>query len=173
MAELIDALLSLARLTRTDARRERIDLSEMATKILGQLQEDSPARRVETRISEGLIDLGDPQLVKALLENLLGNAWKFTGKQALARIEVGKLEDSTTYFVRDNGAGFKMEYAAQLYAPFRRLHNVEEFEGTGIGLATVQRIVRRHEGRVWAESAPDQGATFYFTLGPDGERKNT
>lgn len=172
MAELIDALLALARLTRTEPRREMVDLSDMAGKILGQLQDGEPGRKSELRIAEKLTDHGDPQLVRALLENLLGNAWKFTAKRDLARIEVGKLQNSNTYFVRDNGAGFNMEYAAQLYAPFRRLHTVQEFEGTGIGLATVQRIVRRHEGKVWAESAENQGATFYFTLAPDGERNH-
>jgi light-regulated signal transduction histidine kinase (bacteriophytochrome) len=110
---------------------------------------------------------GDSRLVTALLENLLGNAWKFTSKRAAARIEVGteRQEGETVYFVRDNGAGFNMEYAAKLFAPFQRLHSPAEFQGTGIGLSTVQRIVTRHGGRIWADAKLDQGATFFFTLG--------
>lgn len=174
MAELIDALLALARLSRTEPAREVVDLSQMARKVADQLLESDPGRAAEFLISEDLTAQGDPQLLRALLENLLGNAWKFSNKRDKARIEFGRLpgEDPPTYFVRDNGAGFNMEYAAQLYAPFRRLHTLQEFEGTGVGLATVQRIVRRHEGRVWAESVEGQGATFFFRLVADNDRRS-
>jgi signal transduction histidine kinase len=174
MAELIDALLALARLSRTEPAREVVDLSQMARKVADQLLESDPARAAEFLIADDLTAQGDPQLLRALLENLLGNAWKFSNKRDKARIEFGKLqgEEPTTYFVRDNGAGFNMEYAAQLYAPFRRLHTLQEFEGTGVGLATVQRIVRRHEGTVWAESVEGQGATFFFRLVADNDRRS-
>jgi light-regulated signal transduction histidine kinase (bacteriophytochrome) len=135
--------------------------------ILGRLGEGEPARKVETKVRPGVIVMGDGQLLRIALENLLENAWKFTGKQPEARIEFGVTNASgePTYFVRDNGAGFDMTYADRLFGPFQRLHPHGEFPGSGIGLATVQRIIHRHGGRVWAEGLPDQGATFQFTLG--------
>lgn len=173
MAELIDALLALARISRTELRRELVDLSDMARKILTQLQESEPSRKVELRVGEGLVAEGDPQLLRALLENLLGNAWKFSGKVEVTRIEFATMpgEQPPVYYVRDFGAGFNMEYAAQLYAPFRRLHTSQEFEGTGVGLATVERIVRRHEGQIWGESVEGEGATFYFRLSAEKGRR--
>ncbi len=166
MGSLIDGLLSLARLTRSDLRRERIDLSSIARAAAVQLSTTEPGRTVEMVVQKDLTAEVDPPLARALLENLLGNAWKFTGKVSAPRVEFGATAKVgvRTYFVRDNGAGFDMAYAGKLFAPFQRLHTVEEFPGTGIGLATVQRIVQRHGGRIWAEGAVDCGATFYFTL---------
>lgn len=173
MAELIDALLALARLSRTEPRRDDVNLSLMAEKVAAQLQAAEPARKgVEWSIADDLIDRGDSKLLQAVLENLLGNAWKFTSKRSPARIEFAQVERAglKTYFVRDNGAGFDMQLEDKLFAPFRRLHSPQEFEGSGIGLATVQRIVRRHGGKVWAEAVENEGATFYFTLASDDKR---
>jgi light-regulated signal transduction histidine kinase (bacteriophytochrome) len=166
MAQLIDDMLKLSRVTRSEMRLETVDLSAMAHAVLAELQRTQPERQVDCDIAEGIVAKGDTQLLRAVLENLLGNAWKFTGKQSCARIEFGKTqhEGETTYFVRDNGAGFDMAFVNKLFGAFQRLHPVEEFPGTGIGLATVQRIIHRHGGRVWAEGALAQGATFYFTL---------
>jgi PAS domain S-box-containing protein len=166
MGELIDTLLELARLTRTAPRREPVNLTELAKNVVARLRAADPKRMVEVVVTDGLEVEGDPQLLRILLENLLGNAWKFTSKRRAARIEFGRehVDGTIAYYVRDNGAGFEMEHVGKLFAPFRRLHAAAEFEGTGIGLATVQRIVRRHGGRVWAEGAEDQGATFRFTL---------
>ena len=167
MARLIDDLLNLSRITRSELRREQIDLSAMARSIADQLRKTAPERQVKFNIADGLKAEGDPHLLRIALENLLGNAWKFTGKVADAEIELGlapSSKDRQTYFVRDNGAGFDMTYAGKLFGAFQRLHDAREFEGTGIGLATVQRIIRRHGGRVWAEAEPGRGATFYFTL---------
>jgi PAS domain S-box-containing protein len=163
MAELIDALLSLARLTRADARKEPVELTALARNIVEQLRALDPKRDVEVLLPAPLVVKGDQALLHQLLQNLLGNAWKFTAKTPGPRIELGR--DGATYFVRDNGAGFDMAHVGKLFAPFRRLHAPADFEGTGIGLATVQRIVRRHGGRVWAEARENAGATFYFTLG--------
>ncbi len=166
MAELIDDLLNLARVARADLRREPVDLSAMARAIAGELQRSQPERRAAFVIADGLVASGDPRLLRVALVNLLGNAWKFTGKQPEARIEFGRThrDGEPAYFVRDDGAGFDMAYVGKLFGPFQRLHGAAEFEGTGIGLATVQRIVHRHGGRVWAEGAVGRGATFYFTL---------
>jgi PAS domain S-box-containing protein len=166
MAQLIDDMLKLSRVTRSELRLETVGLSAMAHAVLDELQRTQPERQVDCVIAEGIVTKGDTQLLRAVLENLLGNAWKFTGKQGCARIEFGKTqcESETTYFVRDNGAGFDMAFVDKLFGAFQRLHPVEEFPGTGIGLATVQRIIHRHGGRVWAEGALAQGATFYFTL---------
>jgi PAS domain S-box-containing protein len=166
MAELIDDLLQLSRLTRSEMRVEEVNLSELAIAIATELQNTQPERQVEFAIEPDLIATGDPHLLKIVLENLLCNAWKFTGKQPQARIEFGLTEDDGTpaYFVRDNGTGFDMEYADKLFGAFQRLHAMTEFEGTGIGLATVQRIVHRHGGRVWAKGEVGVGATFYFIL---------
>jgi len=141
----------------------------MAHAVVAQLRANEPNRRVEVLIADGLVAQGDPHLLRVVLDNLLGNAWKFTSKRASARIEFGREQTEAIwpYYVRDNGAGFDMTLVTKLFAPFRRLHDVSDFEGSGIGLATVQRIVRRHGGRIWGEGAENQGATFRFTL-PSG-----
>jgi PAS domain S-box-containing protein len=166
MGQLIGALLNLSRLARADICREAVDLSELARMIAAELRQTQPQRHVECIIADRLLVYGDRRLLQVMLQNLLGNAWKFTAKLPQARVEVGRTwyDGKTVYYVRDNGAGFDMAYADKLFAPFQRLHTMDEFEGTGIGLATVQRIVHRHGGRIWAEGAVDQGATFYFTL---------
>jgi light-regulated signal transduction histidine kinase (bacteriophytochrome) len=167
MSQLIDDVLYLSRVTRAELRDQEVDLSELAGTIAGRLQEAEPERRVELKIRPGLVVTGDGQLLKIALENLLENAWKFTARQPEARIEFGATQVSgePTYFFRDNGAGFDMTYAGRLFGPFQRLHAQHDFPGSGIGLATVQRIIHRHGGRVWAEGLVGQGATFYFTLG--------
>jgi light-regulated signal transduction histidine kinase (bacteriophytochrome) len=167
MGELIDDLLNLARVTRREMRREHVDLSALARGIGAQLQRNAPDRPVAFTVQDGLAATGDPQLLRLVLENLLGNAWKFTGKRPDPRVEFGmeQRDGVTVYSVRDNGVGFDMAYSEKLFGAFQRLHAVTEFPGTGIGLATVQRVVARHGGRVWADAAPDRGATFYFTLG--------
>jgi PAS domain S-box-containing protein len=166
MAELIDDLLTLSRVTRTELRRSRIDLSALASTVLADLQRLEPQRRVEVVIAPDVFADADPQLTAIALDNLLGNAWKFTSRRAEARIELGVSSDAgeLTYFVRDNGAGFDMAYRDKLFGVFQRLHTEVEFPGTGIGLATVARIAARHRGRIWAEGMVDEGATFYFTL---------
>jgi len=166
MGALIDGLLSLAQWTRSALNPDRVDLSAIARDIAASLRTLEPHRTVEVSVKDGLRANLDPRLARALVENLLGNAWKFTSKVPLARIEFGDTEKdrATAFFVRDNGAGFDMAYASKLFAPFQRLHTVSEFSGTGIGLATVQRIVHRHGGRVWAEGVVDGGATFYFAF---------
>jgi light-regulated signal transduction histidine kinase (bacteriophytochrome) len=167
MGQLIDALLRLSRLSRAELHRERIDLTALAASLAGHLRATDPDRTVSVDIAPNLVVEGDPTLLQAAMENLLGNAWKFTRQQESACIEVGmRLEHGIqTIYVRDNGAGFDMQYAGKLFAPFQRLHAARDYEGTGIGLATVQRIIHRHGGRIWAEGAPGQGATFFFTLG--------
>jgi light-regulated signal transduction histidine kinase (bacteriophytochrome) len=147
-------------------RHEPVDLTEISRSIAAQLQDADTGRHVEFVIAEGLCARGDPRLLQIVLENLIGNAWKFTGKQPTARVEVGVNDNNgrSVYFVRDNGAGFDMTYAEKLFGAFQRLHSAAEFKGTGIGLATVQRIVRRHGGEVWAEGKVGEGAVFYFTL---------
>jgi light-regulated signal transduction histidine kinase (bacteriophytochrome) len=171
MADLIDALLSLSRVTRAEFHREPVDLGLVAESVASQLRTANPDRQVELVREGDVVAQGDARLLRALLENLLGNAWKFTARNAGARITVGVATDGPTpvYFVRDNGAGFDMAYADKLFAPFQRLHAQSEFAGTGIGLATVHRIVSRHGGRIWAEGAVGKGATFRFTLGGDQE----
>lgn len=166
MAELIDDLLNLSRITRAPLVRERVDLSGISRRVLRDLAAADPQRQVDVRVSDALSARGDSRLVSVVLENLLGNAWKFTSKRESARIEVSSELQSgeTVYCIRDNGAGFNMDYAKRLFTPFQRLHSASEFQGTGIGLATVHRVITRHAGRVWAQSAPDQGAAFYFTL---------
>jgi len=166
MGALIDSLLSLSRVTRSEVRCESVDLSAVCRAAAAQFGAAEPQRTVEWVIQDGLRATCDPVLVRALLENLLENAWKFTAKVTAPRIELGATEKDGVhvFYLRDNGAGFDMAFAKKLFAPFQRLHTVAEFPGTGIGLATVQRIVRRHGGRAWAEGAVDAGATFYFTL---------
>jgi len=167
MGELIDDLLKLSHASRTEMRRTEVDLTALAGEIAAELRRDDPARQGRWVIAPGLVATGDPQLLREVLENLLGNAWKFTGKRADPVIEFGVTngEAVRAFFVRDNGAGFDMAYAGKLFGAFQRLHATADFPGTGIGLATVQRIIHRHGGRVWAEGAVGQGATFYFTLG--------
>jgi signal transduction histidine kinase len=165
MATLIDALLALSRVTRLDVKRERVDLAEIAHSILDRLHALEPTRIVERDITPSpLIAWGDAGLLRVLLENLLGNAWKFTRNRPRARIELTRI-DIDTYRVRDNGVGFDLAHADLLFEPFRRLHREEEFPGTGIGLATALRVVRRHGGRIWAEATVGEGAWFSFTLG--------
>jgi PAS domain S-box-containing protein len=168
MGELIDALLTLAQVARSSLRWEPVNLSAMAEALLHDYQEREPGRTAQLQIEPGLQAHGDARLLKQVLDNLLGNAWKFSAGQSRSEISFGQQRGSkgeTVYFVRDNGAGFDMRYAGKLFGPFQRLHGVSEFAGTGIGLATVQRIVVRHGGAVWAESSVGKGATFYFTLG--------
>jgi PAS domain S-box-containing protein len=168
MYTLIDALLTLSRVTREEMRRDVIDLSALARSVATELQRTHPDRKVDFVIAPGIIGVGDGSLVRVALENLIGNSWKFTGRLAKARIEFGAVDGngSTVYYVRDNGAGFDMAYVDKLFGAFQRLHTAEEFPGTGIGLPTVQRIVRRHGGTVWAEAEINEGATFWFTLAP-------
>ena len=167
MGQLIDDLLRLSRVTRAPLESDSVDLTEMARSIADNLREIHADRRIDFTIQPGLTARGDARLLEVTLTNLLNNATKFTGKQAEARIEVGRTEHQgqPAFYVRDNGAGFDMAYARSLFGPFQRLHRSSEFPGTGIGLATVQRIIHRHGGRVWAEAQVDRGATFYFTLG--------
>jgi signal transduction histidine kinase len=179
MGELIDALLSLARLARAPLRHDRVDLSALANEVLTTCRERDPSRLLEAQVQPGLIATGDQRLLRQVLDNLLGNAWKFSAGEPVTRIEFGSETDANgdlIYTVRDNGAGFNMAYAQKLFGPFQRLHSPSEFEGTGIGLAFVQRIILRHGGRIWGESAPGQGATFRFTLGhldPNGSGAET
>lgn len=168
MGELIDAMLTLAQVSRSSLRWEPVDLSALATAVLDGWRERDPARNTKVHVEPGLTGLGDPRLLKQVLDNLLGNAWKFSAKQPLTDITFGhevNAAGETVYLVRDKGVGFDMAYAEKLFGAFQRLHSLSEFAGTGIGLATVQRIVVRHGGKVWAQSSPGQGATFYFTLG--------
>ncbi|HEX9022278.1 MAG TPA: ATP-binding protein, partial [Geobacteraceae bacterium] len=166
MGQLIDDLLNLSRMSRAEMRRKRVNLSEIARGIVAKLKEGQPEREVDFVIAENLVANGDEQLLTVALENLFNNAWKFTGKLPHAVIEFGRgrLEGRAAYFIRDNGAGFDMAYAEKLFNPFQRLHSTDQFPGTGIGLATVKRIVNRHGGRVWAEGEVGKGATIHFTL---------
>jgi PAS domain S-box-containing protein len=166
MGALIDALLSLARLTRSELSHESVDLSALVRAIAAQLSAAEPGRTVELVVEDHLVADLDPVLARALIENLVGNAWKFTGKAAHPRVEFGRVEarGEQAFFLRDNGVGFDMAFSNKLFGPFQRLHTTVEFPGTGIGLATVQRIVHRHGGRVWAIGAVDAGATVYFTF---------
>jgi len=170
MQALIQGMLVLAGAGKAPLSREPVDLTALAEEVVQDLRAESPERAADFVIQLGLTAQGDRVLLRAVLANLLGNAWKFTGRRAKARIEVGRTSgegDPQTFFVRDNGAGFDMTKAQRLFGTFQRLHREDEFPGTGVGLATVQRIVARHGGRVWAESEPDRGATFYFTLPAD------
>ncbi len=166
MGQLIDALLALSRVSRAEVHRETVDMTRLAEAVVKHLRQVQPDRAVEFVGQPGVWACGDPTLLRAVLENLLGNAWKFTGTRQDARVALGceQKDGGDVYYVRDNGAGFDMTYAEKLFAPFQRLHTVKEFAGTGIGLATVQRIVHRHGGRIWAEGVVNQGATFRFTL---------
>jgi PAS domain S-box-containing protein len=171
MGALIDDLLKLSRVTRADLQFQDLDLSALAAEAADALQKQEPARNVQVSVASGLKATGDPKLLRIALDNLLGNAWKFTGLQEEARIEfgMGMQNGESVYYVRDNGAGFDMAYADKLFGAFQRLHDTGEFPGTGIGLATVQRIIHKHGGRIWAEGTVGQGATFYFTLAQRSE----
>lgn len=166
MSQLIDAMLNLARLTRAEIHSQTFDMSAMVKSILEDLKKMEPDREVECVVADNLLATADPQLIRAVLENLLGNAWKFTRQQPNPRIEFGhgQYKGQAAYFVKDNGAGFDMNYAHKLFGAFQRLHAYTEFPGVGVGLATVHRIIQRHGGQIWPEGAVDEGATFHFTL---------
>jgi light-regulated signal transduction histidine kinase (bacteriophytochrome) len=166
MGELVDDLLDLARISRQEMRRQEINLGAVARKVASSLTEANPARRVDIEIKGHMRAVCDPGLIEIVMSNLIGNAWKFTAKVAEARIEVGvkRRDGKSVYFVRDNGAGFDMAYTKNLFAPFQRLHRREDFDGTGIGLSLVKRIIDKHGGTVWAEGERGKGASFYFTL---------
>ncbi len=165
MNELIESLLGLSRVSKAPLRRENVDVSGLAAEIVEDLGRDRAGHGVAVAIEPGLVASADRALLHVVLTNLLGNAFKYSSRREDARIELRQLDaGEPTFFVRDNGAGFDMKYATRLFAPFTRLHDAREFEGTGVGLATVQRIVHRHGGRIWAESAPGEGATFFFTV---------
>ena len=167
MNQLIDDLLRLSRIARSDVKKQTVDLTQMVKDIAMELQGTAPARRVEFTIEDGVAASGDPHLVRVAMENLLSNAWKYTSKKPRARIAFGHSHDNRgqdLYYVQDDGAGFDMKYADKLFGPFQRLHAESEFSGTGVGLATVARVIHKHGGRIWAEAAVDQGATFFFTL---------
>ncbi len=171
MNELIEGLLSLARFSREPLKTESVDLTAIAKRVEQIFRERDPQRQVRVDIQDGLLAQGDPRLLSAVVENLVGNAWKFTAKQTAARIVIGcdsGADGSPVYFVKDNGAGFDMAQVEKLFTAFERLHSTSEFAGTGIGLATVKRIITRHGGRIWAEGKVNEGATFYFTLGQEG-----
>ena len=174
MGSLIDDLLDLSRVNRHEMRRDLVDLSAIAKDVVEELRKSAPDRTVKVHIEEGCHALGDPQLLRVLLENLLGNAWKYTSKTPDAEISFGQeaaASDENIFYVRDTGVGFDMAYVDNLFLPFQRLHKTEDFEGSGVGLASAARIVRRHRGRIWAESGAESaghGATFRFTLEPPG-----
>jgi len=169
MGQLIDDLLQLSRLSRGEMKLEPLDLSALARQVADRLREGHPEREVEFAIEPRLTVVGDERLLGVALTNLLGNAVKFTGKRTTARVEFGQTREGArqVFFVRDNGVGFDMAHADMLFGAFQRLHKASEFPGTGVGLATVQRVIRRHGGKIWAEARPDQGATFYFFLAPE------
>ncbi|MEO8604138.1 MAG: ATP-binding protein [bacterium] len=167
MGQLIDDLVELSKLTRSELRFEPVDLSDTARSIASDLQRAQPTRQVTFDIQSGVTARGDPHLLRVLLENLLGNAWKYTSRQTRARISFGTADQNgdVAFFVRDDGCGFNLAHADKLFRPFQRLHTVDEYEGAGVGLASAQRVVHRHGGRIWADSTPAQGSTFSFTLG--------
>ncbi|HBY06342.1 MAG TPA: hypothetical protein DEH22_00580 [Chloroflexi bacterium] len=170
MSDKIDGVLLLSRLSRSEMQRQTINLSMVATDVLELLQAGDPKRSANYQVTPDLMAYGDPVLIRIVLENLLGNAWKYSSKNPQAQIEFGKQKQGSTtvFFIKDNGAGFDMAYADKLFGTFQRLHSAHEFEGHGIGLATVKRIIHRHNGDIWVQASPGQGATFYFTLGqPD------
>jgi len=172
MGVLIDELLNLSRLTRSEVRREQVDLGASANAILTDLARHGPDRRVDIKIEPNLVVDADPELAHIALQNLLDNAWKYTRKTSHAKIEVGATPNGIAhvFHIKDNGAGFDMAHAGRLFGAFQRLHHDRDFDGSGIGLAIVQRIVNRHGGRIWAESSVNSGATFYFTLEPERSR---
>ena len=168
MQELIEGLLQLSRCSRVVLDTHRVDLGKLGRDVFGKLTQSDPGRHVDFVVQDGMMANVDEGLLKVVLENLLGNSWKYSSKTAEARIEFfaeRRAEDGQVFCVKDNGAGFEMEYVDKLFQPFQRLHSTEEFPGTGIGLATVRRIIQRHGGRIWAEGAPRKGASFWFTVG--------
>jgi len=169
MGGLIDDLLELSRVTRQEMHRVPVDMSQLASELIDERARAEPEHKVSVLIAPNLKAVGDPQLLRVMLQNLLENAWKYSAKRPVPRIEFGReaSDGQDIFYVRDNGVGFDMKYVDRLFTPFQRLHRPEDFEGTGVGLASVSRVVRRHGGRIWAEAAPDQGATFRFTLGRD------
>jgi light-regulated signal transduction histidine kinase (bacteriophytochrome) len=169
MAMMIDDLLRLSRITRAEMKREEVNMTFMANEIADELRRVEAGHPVEFVVKDGIMAPADRGLIRSVLENLMGNAWKFSRSCPLARVEFGVRHDGrrTVYFVRDNGVGFDIQYANKLFTPFQRLHSQDEFEGTGIGLATARRIIRRHGGDIWAESAVGRGSTFCFTLLPE------
>jgi signal transduction histidine kinase len=173
MNAMIDTLLSLSRMTSREIDRERVDLSRVARELADELRAHDPARNTDFVVADRLIVEGDPTLLRLVLQNLMGNAWKFSAKVAQPRVEFGARDENgkTVYLVRDNGAGFDMRFAEKMFGLFQRFHSSNEFPGTGVGLATVQRIVRKHGGRIWADSQPGQGATFFFTLWENGRSR--
>jgi signal transduction histidine kinase len=166
MSELIEDLLEISRVERKELQREPVDIYQVCRRVGDLLAKSDPDRNVEFTVEHGLVAEGDARLIEILVENLLGNAWKFTTRTTLPRVECGSLQKDgqTTFYVKDNGAGFDEAHAQRLFTPFQRLHSSVEFPGTGIGLATVSRIVDRHGGRVWAQGQVDRGATVYWTL---------
>jgi PAS domain S-box-containing protein len=175
MSRMIDDLLTLSRTTRAELRRERVDLSALAEEVVAELREADPSRTVRAEIQPDLVTTGDPDLVRVILVNLLGNAWKFTARRPDGEIRLHHLTDHEPpiFVVQDNGAGFDMRYVAKLFDPFQRLHSAADFEGTGIGLAIVSRITHRHGGRIWAHSEPGRQTGFYFTLAPESHEYRT
>jgi signal transduction histidine kinase len=173
MGQLIEDLLNLSKVSRGELARCEVDVSELARQVVAEVQSRDPQRKVEVSVWEGMQANADPRLLRAALENLIGNAWKFSTKAEQPRIEIGLMRDGDggTFFVRDNGAGFDMRYAGKLFGAFQRLHSANEYQGTGIGLATVQRIVHRHGGRIWADAKPGKGAVFFFTLAAGKENQ--
>jgi signal transduction histidine kinase len=173
MNAMIDTLLSLSRMTSREIDSERVDLSRLARELADELRAQDPARITEFVLTDGLVVEGDRTLLRLVLQNLMGNAWKFSAKVAQPRVEFGAREENgrPIYLVRDNGAGFDMRFAEKMFGLFQRFHSSNEFPGTGVGLATVQRIVRKHGGRIWADSQPGQGATFFFTLWENGRAR--
>ncbi|EFI36123.1 multi-sensor signal transduction histidine kinase [Desulfonatronospira thiodismutans ASO3-1] len=167
MGHLIDEMLKLSRISKAELKPLPVDLSQLARKVCTELSQENPDHHVDIQIQETLTAQADPALMEILLENLLSNAWKFTKDNPDAAIEVGQkvLDSQEVFFIADNGAGFDMQYAQQLFAPFKRLHSADKYPGTGIGLATCARIVKKHQGRIWADSEPEKGTTFFFTLG--------
>jgi light-regulated signal transduction histidine kinase (bacteriophytochrome) len=166
MGVLIDDLLNLSRITRAEMNFEMVDLSHKAYAIARELRAEDPGRKAEFVIANDLSVNGDSHLIQLVLQNLMGNSWKFASKKDLTRIEIGRNQTNgnSSFYVADNGAGFDPAHADRLFGAFQRLHSVSEFPGTGVGLATVQRIVHRHGGKIWAKAEVDRGATFYFTL---------
>ncbi len=166
MAQLIDDLLILSRVTRKEIEASRIDLSALCREIIDQLRAEQPERSVEFEIQDGISAWGDPGLIRIVIGNLLSNAWKYTSKTSIAKIRfsASRQNNSTVYKLQDNGVGFDMQYAGKLFEVFQRLHGKDDFEGTGVGLATVKRVIDRHNGSIWTEAKSGKGASFLFTL---------
>ena len=166
MAELIDDMLQLSKVTRSELHREPVDLTSVANEVIENHELVEPGRNIKITIDQGLTCAADRNLIMIVMNNLVGNAWKYTGKKDMAEITIGKkqVDGKDIFFVKDNGAGFDMQFENKLFGVFQRLHTTEEFSGTGVGLATAQRIVHRHGGTIWAEAIVDEGATFYFTI---------